>query len=93
MPDHDSPSGRGRDRAAADRSEPRDSVLHLLLQDTLDIDRLGPRTADRETFDQVLAAIHEARAREESIAQLRARLAPLGDAGVACVDDIVRLGG
>ncbi len=61
-----------------------DSELQVLMQATqVDLAALRPQVQDKVAFDQLVAAVTESTQANESLAQLKVRIAALGAAAVS----------
>ena len=72
-------------------AELADQELQLLMDTDIDWDSLRPEVSDQEAYDELIAAVKEATAQNENIAQLKERLTSLGEGGVALIKKVVRL--
>ena len=89
-----SPGGMGplADQAAREADAAlHDEELKLLATTTIDWERLRPRVENQEVFDRLQAAVQAATDRNESIAQLRDRIAGLGSEGIGVLRKVKSL--
>ncbi|MFZ5862384.1 MAG: hypothetical protein ACOYXR_06070 [Nitrospirota bacterium] len=56
-----------------------------------DLDALRPKVTDSETYDRLVEAVNESTRRNESLAELKARLEKLGGSASQLVKEAVRL--
>ncbi len=56
----------------------KDQETALLASTNLDWNSLSPQLTDQESFNKLMAAVREAQEKNESVAQLRARITSLG---------------
>ncbi|MCP4582660.1 MAG: hypothetical protein GY839_13705 [candidate division Zixibacteria bacterium] len=86
MPNHDDLEERMRaelkrqsEEAARETDEELEKDLKALKEATSsDLEKLKPKIADQATYDKLIAAVNEATANNESLAQFKQRLEALG---------------
>ena len=84
---------RKRSKKSVDRTNSRlaETELELLRSSTIDWEALRPKVEDSETYDQLIAEANAAKAANESLAALEARLLKLGTAGAAVLKKVIDL--
>ena len=83
-------------KAAQDAARAADAELAaelgaLKARTAADLAALKPQVSDPASYDQLIAAVQEATARNESLAQLQARVVALGDKAVAIAKEAAKL--
>lgn len=74
-------------------AELRDQELQLLQQTGIDWEALRPVVTGQDTYDRLAAAVAESTARNEDLAQLKARLQALGEGVWELARRVIRFGG
>jgi len=81
------------DASADAASKLLDQSLRQVMANIDRLDELKPRTADEATFQRLIAVVRESTARNESIAQLHARVAKLGERAVGLLHQMAKIAG
>ena len=78
-------ASRRADEAAAELLH---QSLQVLYDEVARLDEVRPQTADDETYNSLIAAVQDATARNQSIAELVNRVKALGEGAVALVKEL-----
>jgi hypothetical protein len=80
---------RQAEEAAAQASEELSTEFEALKAATaVDIENLKPQVSDADAYDQLIAAVQQATANNESIAEFKNRLKALGENVVAVWEEV-----
>jgi hypothetical protein len=69
----------------------RDQELRLLIETTVDWDRLRPHIADQIAYDAFIKVVEASTAQNDSVAQLKARIQVLGREGFGVARKVLDL--
>ena len=63
----------------------------VIMKTTVDLESLRPRITDKDAFDQVLAVVNEATAKNYSNAELQAKISVLGENAQKIFKDVISI--
>ena len=80
----------GQSAEAADK-ELADDLEKIQQANTIDLENLKPQLSDKQAFDALVAAVKEATAHNENLAQLQTRIKTLGESVVRVAGKAAKL--